>query len=149
MTPCEPDNSISFRSDSLPFLRSILNSRISGRFARIPIVIATDRAVYSVQRYLPKLLDWGHAHPEVRTPLRLVAGIRGQWLARLNPKWAYAQATPEAPNPEDWQSLWETSNRIVRLNLLQEWRSQNAEVARELLAQHMEAREPQRIGLRF
>jgi Family of unknown function (DUF5691) len=83
--------------------------------------------------FLPQLLDWGHFHTEVRSPLKSVIGPRGEWLARLNPKWRYAQATPHAPNPEEWKDIWETSDRTVRINLLREWRSQNSSTARELV----------------
>jgi Family of unknown function (DUF5691) len=130
--PCELDSSTLFQSNSLPFFRSILDPEFQAILPEfLSLLQQTGQCI--PPEYLPKLLDWGNAHAEVRSPLKSVIGLRGQWLARLNPKWAYAQATPEAPNPEDWQSLWETSDRIVRLNLLREWRSQNAETARELL----------------
>jgi Family of unknown function (DUF5691) len=83
--------------------------------------------------FLPQLLDWGHFHSEVRSHLLPVIGARGEWLARLNPKWRYAQATPQASNPAEWKELWETSDRTVRLNLLRQWRSQDASSARELV----------------
>jgi hypothetical protein len=83
--------------------------------------------------FLPQLLDWGHFHPEVRSHLLPVIGARGEWLARLNPKWRYAQTTPQASKPEEWQELWETSDRMVRMNLLREWRSQDSSAARALV----------------
>ncbi len=131
--PCELDNSTSFQSNSLPFFRSILDPEFQAVLPEfLSLLQQTGQCI--PPEYLPKLLDWGHTHPEVRSQLRSVIGLRGQWLARLNPKWAYAQTTPAAQNSDDWQSLWETSDRIVRLNLLREWRSQDAETARERLA---------------
>jgi Family of unknown function (DUF5691) len=132
VAPCEPDRSTPFLSESLPFFRSIFDPEFQAVLPEF-LSLLQQSGQYIPPEYLPKLLDWGHARSEVRSQLRSTIGLRGQWLARLNPKWAYAQATPEALNSEDWQTLWETSDRTVRLNLLREWRSQNAEAARELL----------------
>lgn len=116
----------------LPFLRMIFTQGFQPALPEfLSLLQRTGQCL--PPEHLPQLLDWGHFHPEVRSHLCPVIGTRGEWLARLNPKWRYAQATPQALNPEEWQTLWETSDRTVRINLLREWRSQNPEAARELL----------------
>jgi hypothetical protein len=116
----------------LPFLRMIFTQGFQPALPEfLSLLQQTGQCL--PPEHLPQLLDWGHFHPEVRSHLLPVIGTRGEWLAGLNPKWRYAQATPQALNPEEWKALWETSDRTVRLNLLREWRSQNPEAARELL----------------
>ncbi len=117
----------------LPFLRMIFTQDFQPALPEFLSLLHQSGQCIPPE-YLPQLLDWGHFHPEVRSHLRPVIGSRGEWLARLNPKWRYAQATPQSSNPEEWKELWETSDRTVRINLLREWRSQNPEAARELVA---------------
>jgi Family of unknown function (DUF5691) len=117
----------------LPFLRMIFTQDFQPALPEFLSLLHQSGQCIPPE-YLPQLLDWGHFHPEVRSHLRPVIGSRGEWLARLNPKWRYAQATPQSSNLEEWKELWETSDRTVRINLLREWRSQNPEAARELVA---------------
>jgi hypothetical protein len=115
-----------------PFLRMIFTQGFQPALPEF-LSLLQQSGQYIPPEFLPQLLDWGHSHPEVRSQLLPVIGARGEWLAHLNPKWRYAQATPQALNPEEWKELWETSDRTVRINLLREWRSQNPEAARERL----------------
>jgi hypothetical protein len=118
----------------LPFLRMIFTQGFQPVLPEF-LSLLQQSGQYIPPEFLPQLLDWGHFHPEVRSQLKPVIGARGEWLAHLNtnPKWRYAQATPQASNPEEWKELWETSDRTVRINLLREWRSRDSSAARELV----------------
>jgi Family of unknown function (DUF5691) len=118
----------------LPFLRMIFTQGFQPALPEFLSLLQQSGQCIPPE-FLPQLLDWGHFHPEVRSQLKPVIGARGEWLARLNtnPKWRYAQATPQSSNPEEWKELWETSDRTVRLVLLREWRSQGSSAARELV----------------
>lgn len=129
---CEVDAK-SFNPDSLPLFSRILESEFQPALPEFLDLLQQSGQCIPPE-YLPRFLDWGYAHAEERSHLRAVVGMRGEWLAPLNPKWAYAQATPQSSDPDDWQALWDTSDRIVRLNLLRDWRSQNAAAACERLA---------------
>jgi hypothetical protein len=116
----------------LPFLRMIFTQGFQPALPEFLSLLQQSQQCIPPE-FLPQLLDWGYSHPEVRLHLLPVIGKRGEWLARLNPKWRYAQATPQSSNPDEWKELWETSDRMVRINLLREWRSQDSSAARELV----------------
>lgn len=131
--PASAETSALAESDDFPYLRMIFTQDFQPALPEF-LTLLQQVGQCIPPEHLPQLLDWGHFHPEVRLPLRSVIGPRGEWLARLNPKWRYAQATPQASNPEEWKALWEKSDRTVRLNLLRKWRLQDPTAARELLA---------------
>jgi hypothetical protein len=130
--PSEAATSTPEEPDFAPFLRTIFTQGFQPALPEFLSLLQQSGQCIPPE-FLPQLLDWGHFHPEVRSHLRPVIGSRGEWLARLNPKWRYAQATPQSSNLEEWQTLWETSDRTVRINLLRGWRSQNSSTARELV----------------
>ncbi len=51
---------------------------------------------------LPALLDRGVADPSVRAAVVSVAGQRGAWLARLNPRWRAGLAEPDGDPADGW-----------------------------------------------
>jgi Family of unknown function (DUF5691) len=48
---------------------------------------------------LPALLDQVRPRPELHATVAEVAGLRGRWLAALNPAWSYLLAQPDATTP--------------------------------------------------
>jgi hypothetical protein len=51
---------------------------------------ARARGFRAPEPELPALLDVARSHTELRPDVAALAGIRGRWLARLNPDWAWA-----------------------------------------------------------
>jgi hypothetical protein len=50
---------------------------------------------------LPALLDQVRPRPELHATVAAVAGLRGRWLAALNPAWSYLLAQPDAATPAE------------------------------------------------
>ncbi|AJE85079.1 hypothetical protein SLNWT_4703 [Streptomyces albus] len=91
---------------------------------------------------LPALLDAARGRSDLRAEVLAFTGVRGLWLARLNPDWKYAlRATPGSgaslPAPEDAAEvtrLWEEGLFAERVALLAAGRRHDPAAARELLA---------------
>ena len=79
-------------------------------------------------RLLPALLDYGASHRDARPAVADVAGARGAWLMRLNPRWRY-----EVAENEDPASVWATGKSDQRLATLARVRRVNAAAGRELI----------------
>jgi hypothetical protein len=85
---------------------------------------------------LPALLDVARGDHGLRPLALAAAGAGGQWLARLNPEWAFAAAGAGAAahNPAALGELWQTSARNGRVFLLQALRADDPAQARALIA---------------
>ncbi|MBS0353361.1 MAG: hypothetical protein JSR83_05595 [Proteobacteria bacterium] len=79
---------------------------------------------------LPHALTLGQENHELRPALLPVIGQRGQWLAGLNPEWAYAAG--EAAPASDL-ALWENGSQDQRKHLLGRLRQSDPGQARSLL----------------
>jgi hypothetical protein len=107
-------------------LRSILN----GQYPEVLeewLLAATENGWRASEELLPALLDLGRSKRELCEAIKPVLGERGIWLARQNPDWDYTIETND-------ETTWETGSRAQRLEYLKKLRSQNAALARELLA---------------
>ncbi|MBZ4323115.1 DUF5691 domain-containing protein, partial [Streptomyces huiliensis] len=94
---------------------------------------------------LPGLLDAARARTDLRPEALAFAGLRGLWLARLNPQWTYAlrahPAGPAAPVPgapdaadaEEPRRLWREGLFAERLAALTAVRRRDPAAGRELL----------------
>ncbi|MDX2232646.1 MAG: DUF5691 domain-containing protein [Leptolyngbyaceae cyanobacterium bins.349] len=78
------------------------------------------------EMHLPALLDKGRQTRQLRPAIVPVLGQRGRWLAAQNPDWSYAVALTTDTD-------WETGTTAARLLALQELRSHQPDLARELL----------------
>jgi hypothetical protein len=79
-------------------------------------------------RLLPGLLDYGASHRDARPMVATVAGARGAWLMRLNPRWRH-----EVAESEDPASVWNTGKSDQRLAALSRQRRLNPAAGRELI----------------
>lgn len=91
-----------------------------------------DRGERVPDRLLPELLDLGCGRRELRGAIGPVLGARGRWLAAQRSDWGYAVMTGVV-DPAD--SLWETGDRTERRRYLEALRRQDADRARERLAE--------------
>lgn len=91
------------------------------------------RAAAGRQRLPPErlvaVLEAATADDGLRPQARAALGVRGRWLADLNPRWAWAVA--DAADPE---RTWATGEREQRLLLLRALRQREPDRARNLLA---------------
>jgi len=92
------------------------------------IALATRAARRAPHRLLPALLDYGAFRKAARRGIADVAGTRGAWLMRLNPRWQF-----ELDGREDPASLWTTGSRDQRIALLRRLRGTDAAAARDLV----------------
>ena len=85
------------------------------------------------------LLDYGRTRASIKSEIRAVLGLRGQWLAQLNPAWGYTLAglgDPDNPiDPEHFRERWETSSGATRRDLFVYGRSHAPELMRTLLSE--------------
>ena len=85
----------------------------------------------SPHRLLPALLDYGAGHRAARATIADVAGARGTWLMRQNPRWRF-----EVGQEPDPAALWGTGTREQRAAIIARLRAaspESAAVARSLL----------------
>jgi len=94
-------------------------------------------------RLLPALLDAAAANRTLRRGVEAVMDARGVWLARLNPRWCFAEQTQGSSD-----DIWQTGQRDQRLALLQDLRTSDPSRARELL-QSTWAQEPAEERVRW
>ncbi|MFB6810196.1 DUF5691 domain-containing protein [Streptomyces sp. NPDC056387] len=90
---------------------------------------------------LPALLDAARARTDLRAQALALAGVRGLWLARLNPDWRFAlrggAAGGELPGPGDRagvERLWQEGLFAERVALLGAVRAHEAAAATRLLS---------------
>lgn len=76
------------------------------------------------EELLPELLDTGKEHPELKPVLLKVIGKRGEWLANLNPDWAYLSSITT-------EDAWHTGKLEERKEVLEKIRRQDPAKARE------------------
>lgn len=94
-------------------------------------------------KLLPKLLNFGQKRLYLQDEILAVMGDRGAWLATQNPDWSYAAISP-ATTEEDsmgvdeqqalFQQQWHEGDRTERYAAFTQWRSVEADAAREALS---------------
>ncbi len=130
--PCPSDPSVFASERCFPFFKMILGDEFKQALPEF-LTLLSQNGQCAPPQYLPQLLDWGRTHREVNLVMA-VLGQRGEWLARQNPDWSYAIATPQSTAATDYVALWETGDRTARLNLLKQWRQIDPDAAREQVA---------------
>ncbi|PSK90229.1 hypothetical protein CLV63_12358 [Murinocardiopsis flavida] len=93
------------------------------------LALAADTGHRVPPESLPDLLARAERHAELRAPLARVAGVRGAWLARLNPDWAFLR-TGSAPFDA---ARWDHGTAAQRRAHLAVLRAHDPAAARELL----------------
>ncbi|MGB8699433.1 MAG: DUF5691 domain-containing protein, partial [Thermosynechococcaceae cyanobacterium] len=131
--PSPTDPPVYVAEKSLPFLKQVLGGEFREALPEF-VDLLRQNGQWIPPQYLPQLLDWGCKKPEEQPLVKAIMGQRGDWLARQNPQWAYAIATPSSTHAVDYSMLWETGDRTTRLNLLKEWRQSDPDRAREQVA---------------
>ncbi|MCP9496004.1 MAG: DUF5691 domain-containing protein [Pyrinomonadaceae bacterium MAG19_C2-C3] len=91
---------------------------------------------------LPALLELGTKHTDLRDAITPVLGERGQWLARQNPAWEWAEA-PNTVEESAVEEVWQTASRDKRMTLLRELRRTEPSRSRALLASTWEQEAPE------
>jgi hypothetical protein len=83
---------------------------------------------------LPSALDAGRKSAELRQSLLPVLGVRGRWLAAINPHWSYASGTStDGGDFDNKHQPWEFGTFAERLGYLRQLRSRSPAQARDLL----------------
>ncbi|MFJ5550775.1 DUF5691 domain-containing protein [Streptomyces sp. NPDC093225] len=89
---------------------------------------------------LPALLDAAKARTDLRPAALALVGVRGLWLARLNPDWRFAlrggaggTELPDITDADAVAGLWEEGLFAERVALLSAMRARDPAGARELL----------------
>lgn len=95
------------------------------RLAQVPLLIPPA--------LLPAMLDVATRIKALRSPLVVVFGQRGRWLARHNPDWAWATAPGDAELAANAEAIWQEGNQDERLSVLRLVRAQDALRGRALL----------------
>lgn len=92
------------------------------------------------EHLLPGFLDAliAPANATVAQAMREVLGMRGTWLAQLNPAWRGALGV----SVPDLDAVWHTGTRAERIALLRAHRSRDPDTARALLQQTLAAEQP-------
>ncbi|OUC13597.1 MAG: hypothetical protein B0A82_16205 [Alkalinema sp. CACIAM 70d] len=107
-----------------------LHQTIQGdRAAFLPecLALVTQAGWRVPERFLPALLDRGAKQTELRSAILPVLGERGRWLAQQRDDWNYAIAQLDT-------TVWETGSRSQRLQVLEQIRQQDPDLARTQLA---------------
>ncbi|NEO83021.1 MAG: hypothetical protein F6J87_01995 [Spirulina sp. SIO3F2] len=89
------------------------------------------------ERLLPRLLNLGQRHTELRHHITPVIGQRGQWLATRKENWRYGRVGDIQsfnPNAPEAQELWHNGRQSERLLFFQRWREVDPDGARAALA---------------
>ncbi|MEV6603471.1 DUF5691 domain-containing protein [Kutzneria sp. NPDC051319] len=90
---------------------------------------ASRSRVVAAHAQLPQLLALGGARPTLRPAIRLVLGMRGQWLAQLSKDWGWAVGA------KDQEEYDPTATAGKRLTALRQWRRTDPAAVRELAAE--------------
>jgi hypothetical protein len=92
------------------------------------LALAREAGVDVPPELLPEMLEFGRRNVEMRYTVAEAAGEHGQWLAAMNPPWAYAAAPPADP-----AAAWEAGTTEVRLRILRHLRRTDPPAALPLL----------------
>ncbi len=123
--PCEPEELLDCSLLSRQHLALILGGKHTQLLPEwLTVAAAARKRVPS--EYLPQLLTLGQKQSNLRAAILPVLGKRGLWLAMQNPDWDYVISKI---NDKSWQ----TGSKEARQLLLQRWREQDPQLAREQL----------------
>lgn len=92
------------------------------------------------ERLLPVMLDLATRQPALRPRIEPVLGMRGQWLAALEPAWAWVA---QAPDPDQLQQAWQEGTLERRVAALERWRRTDPAAARAALEAAWPAEPPE------
>ncbi|MFF3321431.1 DUF5691 domain-containing protein [Streptomyces sp. NPDC002889] len=105
------------------------------------LAAANERGFQAPPPLLPALLDAARARTDLRPQALAFAGVRGLWLARLNPEWKFAlrggsagSALPDTGDTEGVERLWQEGLFAERVALLTAVRAHDAGAALSLLS---------------
>jgi hypothetical protein len=107
------------------------------------LALAAGQQLRVSEEILPALLDHGAQHASQRKAIRRVIGVRGRWLASLNPAWSYAADTTNTIDDH-----WQTGLPDTRLALLHDLRQSDPARALALIASTW-ATEPPSLRAKF
>ncbi len=131
--PCAPDDLLACSARAGEHLAQMVGGTHAAALPEwLEALVATGRTVPAA--LLPTLLERGRTEEALRPVIVALLGVRGRWLAGLNPDWAYANVPVAAATAADLTAHWETGSPVVRLTVLSRLRVSEPERARELLA---------------
>ncbi|HEY0020399.1 MAG TPA: DUF5691 domain-containing protein [Longimicrobium sp.] len=81
------------------------------------LALARETGVAVPPELLPEMLAFGEQYVDMRDVVAAAVGELGQWLAAMNPPWAYAAAPPADP-----AAAWAAGTTEVRLRILRHLR---------------------------
>lgn len=131
--PCPPDDLPTCSTHAGRYLEQMLAGTHSNALPEWLAALATQGRAVPIAR-LPDLLERGRNEESLRPLITAVLGVRGRWLASLNPSWDYAVVPEDATAPADLTELWETGSRAMRRSVLSRLRGDDPACGRELLA---------------
>lgn len=94
------------------------------------LAAVTHRQEILPAKMLPALLNLGKTYPLLAEDILKVCGARGVWLAQFNPDWSYLIDHNKVLDKD----LWENGQQEQRLLFIKNFRAQDADAARELIA---------------
>ena len=94
------------------------------------INITRESGLIAKPRLLPTLLAIGNRDPSVRSAISDIVGNRGRWLAEVEAKWPWLDASEEVLDDD----LWKTGTPEQRRRWLQQKLNQNPELAAASIA---------------
>lgn len=128
-----------------PRTRQFFAQMLEGQHADVlpeALRLAVEKSFRLFAGLLPALLELGAKRAELRDAITPVLGERGQWLARQNPAWEWAEATSTVQE-QTLEEIWQTGSRGKRLALLRELRRADPSRAQALLASTWEQEAPE------
>lgn len=97
------------------------------------------------ERFLPNMLELATRQPALRPRVLPLLGMRGQWLAALEPDWSWAVGSQDA---DQLQETWHNGALEQRTAALARWRQTDPVAAREALQAAWPAEPPEsRVAL--
>ena len=134
MESCPPEELPVINSTVAGYLDRVMGS-YSDVFLELLLLIA--RAGQRVpDRQIPRLLRRAKSNVKLRSSIAAVTGQRGQWLARQQPDWGFLVMEGDREVSLDLpqlQQIWKNGDGEQRAFLLQRWREDDPNGAREAL----------------
>jgi len=95
------------------------------------------------ERFLPAMLELATRQPGLRARVHAVLGMRGAWLAALEPAWAWAAMPQVLHEPGLLQQAWHDGAPEQRVAALEAWRRMDPAAARAALQTSWPAEPPE------
>jgi Family of unknown function (DUF5691) len=138
--PCMAEQSPPCPVRAEPFLKRLLAGGYPASLLGEWLDLLACKPARLPERFLPNLLELGSAQPALRAKLLPVLGMRGAWLAALEPAWAWASGAAQAELP---LQAWHEGTLEQRVAAFAAWRRAHPAAARAALQSCWPAEPPE------